>query len=235
MSRFFVGRPIVAMVIAVLMLIVGGVAMFGLPVAQYPDIVPPQIQVKTTYAGADAVTVERSVAAPIEQQMSGVKDMLYMESVNANDGTLTLRVTFDVDSSIDIDQVNTQNKVAQAQPQLPIDVNNFGLTFQQSAGLPLLVLALYSPKGTCDPRFLGNYATINVTDALYRVPGVGQVLVFGTADYAMRIWVKPDKLAKLGITVPDLANAIAAQNNVNPAGRIGADPAPRGQQFTYSK
>src|SRR6266850_2479809 len=234
MSRFFVRRPIVAMVIAILMVIVGGVAMVGLPVAQYPDIVPPQIQVKTTYTGADAVTVERSVATPIEQQMSGVKDMLYMESVNANDGTLTLRVTFDVDSSIDIDQVNTQNKVAQAQPQLPTDVTNFGLTFQQTAGLPLLVLDLYSPKGTYDPLFLGNYATINVTDALYRVPGVGQVLVFGTADYAMRVWVKPDKLAKLGITVPDLANAIAAQNNVNPAGRIGADPAPRGQQFTYT-
>jgi multidrug efflux pump len=234
MSPFFVRRPIVAMVIAILMVIVGGVAMLGLPVSQYPDIVPPQIQVKTTYSGADAITVERSVATPIEQQMSGVKDMLYMESVNANDGTLTLRVTFDVDSSIDIDQVNTQNKVAQAQPQLPTDVTNFGLTFQQTAGLPLLVLDLYSPKGTYDPLFLGNYATINVTDALYRVPGVGQVLVFGTADYAMRIWVKPDKLAKLGITVPDLANAIAAQNNVNPAGRIGADPAPRGQQFTYT-
>jgi len=234
MSRFFVRRPIVAMVIAILMVIVGGVAMLGLPVAQYPNIVPPQIQVKTTYTGADAITVERSVATPIEQQMSGVKDMLYMQSTNANDGTLLLQVTFDIDSSIDIDQVNTQNKVAQAQPQLPTDVTNYGLTYQQSAGLPLLGISLYSPKGTYDPLFLGNYATINVTDALYRVPGVGQVLVFGTADYAMRIWVKPDKLAKLGITVPDLANAIAAQNNVNPAGRIGADPAPRGQQFTYT-
>src|SRR2546426_10453523 len=146
MSRFFVRRPIVAMVIAILMVIVGAVAMLGLPVAQYPNIVPPQIQVKTTYTGADAITVERSVATPIEQQLSGVKDMLYMESTNANDGTLTLRVTFDVDSSIDIDQVNTQNKVAQAQPRLPTDVTNFGLTFQQTAGLPLLVLDLYSPK-----------------------------------------------------------------------------------------
>src|SRR5207302_11417220 len=117
--------------------------------------------------------------------------------------------------------------VAQGQPQLPTDVTNFGLTFQQTAGLPLFVLDLYSPKGTYDPLFLGNYATINVTDALYRVRGVGQVLVFGTADHARRIWVNPDELAKLGITVPDLANAIAAQNNVNPAGRIGADPAPR--------
>src|SRR5882724_277088 len=234
MSRFFVRRPIVAMVIAILMVIVGGVAMLGLPVAQYPNIVPPQIQVKTTYTGADAITVERSVATPIEQQMSGVKDMLYMQSTNANDGTLLLQVTFDIDSSIDIDQVNTQNKVAQAQPQLPTDVTNYGLTYQQSAGLPLLAISLYSPKGTYDPLFLGNYATINVTDALYRVPGVGQVQLFGTSDYAMRTWVKPDRLAKLGITVPDLANAIGAQNNVNPSGRLGADPAPEDQQFTYT-
>src|SRR6267154_5766095 len=230
MSKFFIRRPIVAMVISILLVIVGAVTIAGLPVALFPQIAPPQIQVSAVYTGADALTVEQSVATPIEQQMSSVNKMLYMQSTNANDGTLTLQVTFDVESDIDIDQVNTQNKAAQAQPQLPTDVTNFGLTFQQTAGLPLLVLDLYSPKGTYDPLFLGNYATINVTDALYRVPGVGQVLVFGTADYAMRIWVKPDKLAKLGITVPDLANAIAAQNNVNPAGRIGADPAPRGQR-----
>jgi HAE1 family hydrophobic/amphiphilic exporter-1 len=234
MSRFFVRRPIVAMVIAILMVIVGGVAMVGLPVAQYPNILPPQIQVQTTYTGADAVTVEQSVATPIEQQMSGVKDLLYMQSTNANDGTMLLQVTYDVASNIDIDQVNTQNKVAQAQPQLPADVNTYGLRFQQSTGLPLLVISLYSPKGTHDPLFLANYATINITDALYRVPGVGQVRAFGASEYAMRIWVKPDRLAKLGLTVPDLANAIAAQNNVNPAGRLGADPVPQGQQFTYT-
>src|SRR5256712_12270233 len=166
--------------------------------------------------------------------MSGVKDMLYMQSTNANDGSLLLQVTFDVDSNIDIDQVNTQNKVAQAQPFLPADVTNYGLTFQQSTGLPLLGISLYSPKGSFDTLFLGNYATINLTDALYRIPGVGQVLNFGTSDYAMRIWVKPDKLAKLGLTVGDLSNAIQAQNNVNPSGRLGADPAPHGQQFTYT-
>src|SRR5882762_8557442 len=234
MSRFFVARPIVAMVIAILMVIIGAVALLGLPVAQYPNIVPPQIQVRTSYTGADAVTVEQSVATPIEQQMSGVENMLYMQSTNANDGTLNLRVTFDVDSNIDIDQVNTQNKVSQAQSSLPTDVNNFGVTLQQTAGLPLLIISLYSPKGTYDPLFLGNYTTINLTDALYRVPGVGQVQLFGTSDYAMRIWVKPDRLAKLGITVPDLANAIGAQNNVNPSGRLGADPAPEDQQFTYT-
>src|SRR5438445_1732046 len=222
------------MVIAILMVIVGAVAMVGLPVAQYPNIVPPQIQVRTNYTGADAVTVEQSVATPIEQQMSSIEKMLYVQSTNANDGSLLIQVTFDVDSNIDIDQVNTQNKVAQAQPILPADVTNYGLTFQQSTGLPLLGISLYSPKGSFDTLFLGNYATINLTDALYRIPGVGQVLNFGTSDYAMRIWVKPDKLAKLGLTVSDLATAIQAQNNVNPSGRLGADPAPHGQQFTYT-
>jgi HAE1 family hydrophobic/amphiphilic exporter-1 len=234
MSRFFVGRPIVAMVIAILMVIVGTVATFGLPVAQYPNIVPPQIQVRTSYTGADAVTVEQSVATPIEQQMSGVENMLYMQSTNANDGTLLLQVTFDIDSNIDIDQVNTQNKVAQAQSFLPADVTNYGLTYQQSTGLPLLGISLYSPNQSYDPLFISNYATINLTDALYRVPAVGQVTQFGASDYSMRIWVRPDKLAKLRLTVPDLATAIQAQNNVNPSGRLGADPIPPGQQFTYT-
>src|SRR5215831_10033294 len=208
MSRFFVGRPIVAMVIAILMVIVGAVAMFGLPIAQYPNIVPPQIQVRTSYTGADAITVEQSVATPVEQQMSSVKDMLYMQSTNSNDGSFNLQVTFDVESSIDIDQVNTQNKAAQAQALLPSDVTNFGLTYLQSTGLPLIAFSLYSPKGTHDPLFLGNYA--------------------------MRIWVKPDRLANLGFTVSDLVAAVQAQNNVNPSGRLGGPPSPTGQQFTYT-
>ena len=234
MSRFFVGRPIVAMVIAILMVIVGAVAMFGLPIAQYPNIVPPQIQVTSNYTGADAVTVEQAVATPIEQQMSSVKDLLYMQSTNANDGSFILQVTFDVESNIDIDQVNTQNKAAQAQALLPSDVTNYGLTYLQSTGLPLLAMPLYSPKGTHDPLFLGNYATININDTLQRVPGVGQIRIFGAFDYAMRIWVKPDRLAKLGFTVSDLASALQAQNNVNPAGRLGGPPSPTGQQFTYT-
>jgi multidrug efflux pump len=234
MARFFVDRPIFAMVIAVLMVLAGGVAILGLPIAQYPNIVPPQIQVTTTYAGADAVAVEQSVATPIEQQMSGVEKMLYMQSTNANDGTFNLQVTFDVDSDIDIDQVNTQNKAAGAQPQLPADVTNYGLNYVQAAGLPLLVISLYSPNGTYDPTFLGNYATINVNDTIQRVRGVGLIRQFGTADYAMRIWVKPDQLARLAFTVSDLASAVSAQSSVNPAGRLGAEPAPAGQQFTYS-
>jgi HAE1 family hydrophobic/amphiphilic exporter-1 len=234
MSRFFVGRPIVAMVIAILMVLIGGVAIFGLPVAQYPNIVPPQIQVTTSYTGADAITIEQSVATPIEQQMSAADKLLYMRSTNANDGTFNLQVTFDVDSDINIDQVNTQNKAAQAQALLPPDVNAFGLTFLQSTGLPLVGISLYSPQGSFDTLFLSNYATINLIDTLQRVPGVGQIRVFGAADYAMRIWVKPDRLAKLGFTVSDLVSAVQAQNTVNPSGRLGADPAPRGQQFTYT-
>ncbi len=234
MSRFFVDRPIVAMVIAILMVIVGAVAMFTLPIAQYPNIVPPQIQVSTTYVGADALAVEESVATPIEQQMSGVDKMIYMRSTNANDGTFNLQVTFDVDSAIDIDQVNTQNKAAQAQALLPSDVTNFGLSYVQSAGLPLLAISLYSPNGSYDPLFLGNYATIQMNDTLQRVPGVGQIRVFGTADYAMRVWVRPDRLAKLGFTVSDLVSAVQAQSTVNPSGRVGAEPAPQGKQFTYT-
>ncbi len=234
MSRFFVGRPIVAMVIAILMVIVGAAAVFSLPIAQYPNIVPPQILVQSNFTGADALTVEQSVATPIEQQMSSVENMLYMQSINANDGSFTLTVTFDVDSNIDIDQVNTQNKASQAQALLPPDVTNYGLTFLQSTGLPLLAISIYSPNNTYDPLFLGNYATISVNDALQRVKGVGQIRVFGTFDYAMRIWVKPDKLAELGFTVSDLSSAVQAQNTVNPSGRLGAPPSPAGQQFTYT-
>src|SRR5438445_706841 len=234
MSRFFVDRPIVAIVISVVIVILGLVSMTGLPVAQFPSIIPPQIQIQTTYTGADAVTIEQSVATPLEQQMNGVDKMLYVQSTNANDGTMTLAVTFDVETEVNIDQVNAQNRVAQAQPNLPVDVNQFGLTYRSTVGLPLLVFAIYSPKGTYDSLFLGNYAVINVNDALYRVNGVGQVINFGLAEYAMRIWVKPDKLAKLGLTVPDLVSAVQQQSTVNPSGRVGAEPGPRGQQLTYT-
>ena len=222
------------MVIAILTVIAGVVAMVGLPVAQYPDIVPPQILASTTYTGADALTIESSVAAPLEQQMSGVDNMLYMQSTNANDGTMSLRVTYDIDTDVNIDQVNTQNRVAQAQPNLPSDVNNYGITIRKITGMPLLVVSLYSPKNSYDALFLGNYATINLNDAIYRVKGVGQITNFGSADYAMRIWVKPDKLAKLGFTVPDLMNAVKKQSAVNPSGRVGDEPIPKGQEFTYT-
>jgi hydrophobic/amphiphilic exporter-1 (mainly G- bacteria), HAE1 family len=234
MSKFFISRPIVAIVISILTVIAGVVAMAKLPVAQLPDIVPPQINVSATYTGADALTIEQSVATPLEQQMNGVDNMLYMMSTNANDGTMTLKVTYDVGTNVDIDQVNTQNRVSQASPNLPTSVNQYGVTVKKLMGLPLLVLSLYSPNGNYSGQFLGNYATINVNDALLRVPGVGQVTNFGAADYAMRIWVKPDQLTKLGMTVTDLTNAIQQQSAVNPAGQIGGEPAPKGQQFTYA-
>ena len=234
MAKFFINRPIVAIVIAVLTVIAGLVAMTKLPTAMLPDIVPPQVNVTSTYTGADALTIEQSVATPLEQQMNGVDNMIYMMSTNANDGTMTLKVTYDVGTNVDIDQVNTQNRVSQASPNLPTSVNQYGVTVKKSMGLPLLVLSVYSPNGTFDSQFLGNYATININDALLRVPGVGQVTNFGTADYAMRIWVKPDQLTKLGLTVSDLNNAVQQQSAVNPAGQIGGEPAPKGQQFTYS-
>src|SRR4030081_1171504 len=233
-SKLFINRPIVAMVIAIVTVIGGLVAMAGLPVAQFPEIVPPQIIVNTTYTGADAVTIEQSVATPLEQQMSGVDNMLYMQSTNANDGTEQLFVTFDVATDVNIDQVNVQNRIAQAQPNLPADVIQYGLTTRKSTGLPILVISLYSPNRTYDSLFLANYANINVNDVLYRVPGVGQVRLFGASDYAMRIWVKPDLLAKLGLTVPDITRAVQQQSTVNPAGQVGAEPAPKGKEKTYT-
>ena len=234
MARFFIDRPIVAIVISILTVLLGLVALLGLPIAQYPDIIPPVIQIQSTFPGADAVTVEQSVATPLEQQMNGVEDELYMQSVNASDGTITLKVTFDVGTDRNADQVNAQNRVSQAQPSLPPDVNTVGLTYRKTQGTPLMLISLFSPKGTYPGLFLGNYALINVNDALYRVPGVGQVLNFGASEYAMRVWVKPDQLAKLGLTVSDLLRALQQQNTVNPSGQIGAEPAPPGQEFTYT-
>jgi len=234
MARFFIDRPIVAIVIAVLTILLGLVALTGLPIAQYPDIVPPLIQIQGNFPGADAVTVEQSVATPLEQQMNGVEDQLYMQSVNANDGTVTLRVTFDVGTDRNADQVNAQNRVSQAVPSLPADVNAIGLTYRKTQGSPLMLISLFSPKGTYKGLFLGNYALININDAIYRVPGVGQVNNFGASEYAMRVWVRPDQLASLSLTVADLLKAIQQQNTVNPSGQIGAEPAPPGQEFTYA-
>ena len=234
MSEFFVRRPIVAIVIAILMTLIGGVCILALPIAQYPQIAPPEIQVQTHYTGADALTIEQSVAAPIEQQMSGVDNMNYMYSINANSGDIRLIVNFDVATDPNIDQVLTQLRVAQAQSQLPTDVNNYGVTVKKSVTAPLMLVSLYSPNGTYDNIFLANYGYINLFDQLTRLPGIGSVQIFGAGQYAMRLWVKPDQLAKLGITVPDIISAVQKQNNVNPAGQIGGEPIPSGQKFTYA-
>ena len=234
MSEFFVRRPIVAIVIAILMTLIGGVCILALPIAQYPQIAPPEIQVQTHYTGADALTIEQSVAAPIEQQMSGVDNMNYMYSINANSGDIRLIVNFDVATNPNIDHVLTQIRVAQAQSQLPQDVNNYGVTVKKSTTAPLMLVGLYSPKGTYDNIFLANYAYINLFDQLTRLPGIGNVQIFGAGQYAMRLWVKPDQLAKLGITVPDIITAVQKQNTVNPAGQVGSEPIPSGQKFTYT-
>jgi HAE1 family hydrophobic/amphiphilic exporter-1 len=233
-SKFFINRPIFAMVIAVAIVILGLLSLRGLPLAQFPQIVPPQINVSTTYTGADAVTIEQSVSTPIEQQVSGVPGMLYMLSTNANAGTENLSVTFDISTDPNIDQVNVQNRVSQALSSLPTDVGQYGVTIRQSTGSPMLLISLYSPNKTYDSLFLANYNNINVVDALFRVPGVGDVNVFGATQYAMRIWVNPDVLAKLGISVTDIANAVRQQSTVNPSGQVGAEPAPTGKEMTYT-
>jgi HAE1 family hydrophobic/amphiphilic exporter-1 len=234
MAKFFIDRPIVAIVIAILMVIVGFVSMLGLPTAQFPNIAPPEIQVTALYPGADAETLEQSVATPIEQQLSGVDNMNYMYSTNANNGQTQITVNFDVKTDPNIDQVLTQLRVAQATSQLPAQVNTAGVTVQKSFSAPLMLVDLYSPNSSYDNVFLANYAYINLVDELTRVPGIAKVLVFGAGQYAMRVWVKPDKLAKLQVTVPQIIQAIQTQNTVNPAGKIGGEPVPAGQQFTYT-
>jgi len=234
MSKFFINRPIVAMVIAIFFVIAGAVMVFRLPVAQFPEIVPPEIQTTAVYTGADALTVEQSVATPIEEQVNGAKNMIYMQSINGDDGTMTLQANFEVGTDVDLDQVQVQNRLSQALSSLPTAVSNYGLTTQQTVGLPLLVFAITSPRRTWDQTFLANYTAINIEDELARIPGIGQVKVFGASNYAMRIWVAPDTLAKLQLTVDDIDKAISAQNVVNPAGTIGGEPAPPGQQLTYT-
>jgi len=234
MAAFFVRRPIVAIVIAIVTVLGGLVSLRALPVAQFPDIVPPQIIVTGTFNGADAQTIEQAVATPLEQQMNGVDNMLYMQSTNGNDGSMQLTVTFDIDTDPNIDQVNVQNRIAQATPNLPSDVTQYGLTLRKVSGLPMMVVSLLSPTQAYDALFLANYANINLIDALYRVPGVGEVRVFGAGDYALRIWLNPDRLAAMSFTVPEIVRALQQQSTVNPSGQIGARPSPTGQDMTYT-
>src|SRR5712691_11905729 len=235
MSKFFINRPIVAMVISIVMVLVGSLTILALPVAQFPNIAPPEIQILATYVGADAQTLEQAVATPLEQQMSGVDNMNYMYSLNTTgNSTTTLIVDFDAKTDPNNDFILAQSRETQAASQLPVDVNNYGITVRKSPTAPLILFALYSPHGTYDATFLANYAYINLVDPLLRSYGIGIVNVFGAGQYAMRMWVKPDTLSKLGVTVPDIISAIQAQNTVNPAGKVGGEPAPPGQEFTYA-
>ncbi len=234
MYRFFINRPIVAMVISILLVIIGGVSMLSLPVSQFPNIVPPELRIQTTYVGGDAETLAQSVATPIEEQMSGVDNMNYMYSISANNGVMRMGVNFDVKTDANIDQMLAQLRLNQAEPQLPVDVRNYGITLLKSPTTPLMLVALRSPKSTHDATFLANYGYINLVDRITQLKGISNVQVFGAGQYAMRFWVKPDQLAKLNITVNEVISAINSQNTVNPAGQVGGPPTPKGQEFTYA-
>jgi HAE1 family hydrophobic/amphiphilic exporter-1 len=234
MAEFFIRRPIVAMVISIVTCIVGLISLSRLPISEYPNVSPTLIQVTSTYRGAAAEAVMESVATPIESKINGADKLLYIQSYNSNDGKMVLNVTFDVGTDVDIMQVNTQNRVGQAEAQLPDAVKREGVVTKRSSPDILLAVGLSSPKGTYDGVFLGNYADINLVDQIKRVSGVGDVKNFTAQDYSMRIWLKPDKLASLGVTPTDISNAIKEQNAQSPAGRIGAEPAPPGQQSQFN-
>lgn len=233
MSQFFIRRPIVAMVISIFIVILGGLTLTGIPVAKYPDVTPPMVQVSANYTGANAVDMEQTVATPIEQQVNGVEEMIYMKSVNYN-GTMLLQVSFDVGTNLDNANMLTQNRVARANPFLPPEVINLGVNVKKSLSFPLVLFSVYSPGKTYDDNFINNYAFINLLDELKRINGVGDVSVMGSSEYAMRIWLKPDRLAKLKLTPSDVMGAIKAQNNIVPGGAFGDEPAVKGVQNTYT-
>jgi HAE1 family hydrophobic/amphiphilic exporter-1/multidrug efflux pump len=234
MFDFFIDRPVFSTVISLIITLAGALAGFGLPISQYPQIVPPQVQVATTFPGANADVVAQSIASPIEQQVNGAKNMLYMDSKSANDGSYNLVVTFDVGTSQDLDAVDVQNRLAVATSSLPADVIRQGVIVRKVSTDFLEVLALTSPERKYDTTFLSNYALLNLQDALARIPGVGLVRIFGARDFSMRIWVDPDKMARLGVTATDIQRVIQEQNVVAPAGRIGVPPVPSGQQMQYA-
>jgi HAE1 family hydrophobic/amphiphilic exporter-1 len=235
MSQFFIRRPIVAIVISILMVIVGAITILTLPIAQFPDIAPPEIRLQALYPGADAETMEKAVATPIEQQINGVDNMDYMYSNNStNNSSSAIFVDFDVKTDPNMDLILAQSRQQLANGQLPTEVNQLGIDVKKSLTSPMMLIALYSPKGTHDAKFLSNYGYINLKEPVARSYGVGQVQIYGIGEYAMMIWVKPDQLAKLGVTVNEVRNAVDSQNTVNPAGQVGGEPAADGQKFTYA-
>ena len=234
MANFFIRRPIVAIVISILLVLMGVFSLTGLSIEQYPFLAPPSIRVTATYPGASAVAVEQSVATPIEQEVNGVDRMIYMKSSNTSDGRMQLDVNFEVGVDQDTANVLTQNRVSSAQARLPQEAVQQGVTVKKQSPSILMIISVYSPKGSYDANFLTNYCGINLRDQLLRIPGIAQVDLFGGADYGMRIWLRPDKLAKLALTPSDVIAAIKEQNLQAPAGRVGAAPSPKDQEFTYT-
>ena len=234
MADFFIKRPILSICLSVIIVLLGAFSILRLPISEYPDIIPPSIQVTATYPGADCETVVKSIASPIEQQMSGVDGMSYMTSVNTNNGQMSMMILFEIGTEANMDQVLSYLRYGQATSQLPSEVSALGVSLRKTSGLPALVVSLYSPQGTYDGLWLANYAYINMVDAIKRVPGVGDVQVFGAGRYAMRIWLDTTKMAAQNISVGEVQSAIQAQNTVIPGGQIGAEPAPPGTEFTYS-
>ncbi|MBL8435989.1 MAG: multidrug efflux RND transporter permease subunit [Zoogloea sp.] len=234
MSRFFINRPIFASVISIIIVIAGLMAARALPIAQYPEITPPTVVITASYPGASAETLAKTVAAPIEEQLSGVENLLYFNSTASSNGSLTITASFEVGTNVDMATVNVNNRVKIAEPRLPDVVRQFGVTVQKRSNDILMVTTLTSPDASRTPLFLSNYALVNVLDDLKRIPGVGDAQIFGALDYSIRLWLKPDRMAQLGVTATDIANAIAAQNRQNAAGKIGQEPAPAGQQLVYT-
>jgi hydrophobic/amphiphilic exporter-1 (mainly G- bacteria), HAE1 family len=230
-SQFFIDRPVLANVLAILMIVIGGVALFALPVAQYPEVVPPTVQVTTRYPGASARTVIDSVALPIEQQVNGVEGMIYMQSYAAADGSYALTVTFKIGTDLNFAQVLVQNRVSSATASLPQAVQAQGVVVQKKSTAILQIVTLTSPDGRYDSLYLSNYGTIKLKDEIARLPGVGNVIVFGAGQYSMRVWLDPDKLRSRGLSAQDVVQSLQQQSEQVTAGQIGAPPTPEGQAF----
>ena len=233
-SRFFIDRPIFAAVVSIFIVLAGLAAMRNLPIAQYPEIAPPVVTVQAVYPGASAETLEQTVAAPLENQITGIEKMIYMSSTSGSNGIVQIQVTFDIGADADQAALNVNNRVKQAEPRLPEEVRRQGVTVQKGSSAFLQVLAFYSPDGRYDNLAISNFVTLNVLDALKRVPGTTNVQIFGAKDYAMRIWVRPDRLTQLRLTPTDLIRALNEQNAQFAAGKVGQSPSPKEQELVFT-
>ena len=233
-AQFFIHRRVFALVISIVILLVGGIAIFTLPIAQFPQISPPTVSVETTYTGASAQVVEESVATAIEKEVNGTSNMLYMSSRSSSDGRYSLTCTFEIGTDLDIAAVDIQNRVKKAEGNLPSEVKNYGITVKKKSPDMLMIVSVYAPKDSYDAVFISNYISLNLIDNLARVTGVGDTQIVGQKDYAMRLWLRPDKLAKLGLTASDIASVVRDQNVQAPAGQVGQPPAKAGVEFQYT-